>query len=170
MHEEERYKLYQYAFEKIGNKIEQRNSLFKELLSISIDKECLQVGVRGSKYAPHWVSVDLYDQSAYIDYNYDIHNLGFSDAAFDVIVCNAVLEHVEDPVKAIKELYRVLKPDGLIWIEVPLGQPYHPSPGDFWRVTPEGMSIWMQDFIKLELGLFGSPIYNGIFFYGKKQR
>ncbi|EHC14929.1 class I SAM-dependent methyltransferase [Fischerella thermalis] len=52
--------------------------------------------------------------------NMDITNIPFADASFDVILCNHVLEHVPDDAKAIKELYRVLKPNGWAILQVPL--------------------------------------------------
>lgn len=155
----------------MGDKMKQRNHLFKELITKGQNKKCLQIGVRDRKYAPHWISVDLYDYSDYIDYNYDIHDLKFKDEEFDIVVCNAVLEHVENPIKAIKELHRVLKKDGLMWVEVPLNQPYHPSPNDYWRVTWSGMKIWMKDFTEIAGGhcrSYKSSIYNIIFFFGQK--
>jgi len=39
----------------------------------------------------------------------DVQNLSFKDNTFDVVLCQEVLEHVQDPVKAIKELKRVCK-------------------------------------------------------------
>jgi SAM-dependent methyltransferase len=42
----------------------------------------------------------------------DIHQLPFSDNAFDAVLCNHVLEHVADDIKAMQELKRVLKPGG----------------------------------------------------------
>jgi SAM-dependent methyltransferase len=163
--------LYRRAVKNVGDKRGERESLFKELIDSSRDKDCLQIGVRNKKYAPHWVSVDLYDEADYIDYRYDIQNLEFEKEKFDVVVCNAILEHVEDPRKAIKELHRVTKRGGVIWVEVPFNQPYHPSPNDYWRVSPRGVRIWMSEFTELSSGLFtidGSSIYNGVYFYGKK--
>ncbi|MCK4409353.1 MAG: methyltransferase domain-containing protein, partial [Candidatus Eisenbacteria sp.] len=128
---------------------------------------------RDAKLAPHWVSVDLHDESDLIDFHYDIRDLQFGDESFDVVVCNAVLEHVEAPLQAIGELNRVLRPGGRIWVEVPFNQPYHAAPSDFWRVTPSGLQIWMRDFEETALGLFtlyGCPIYTGVFYFGRKPR
>jgi len=44
----------------------------------------------------------------------------FSDNTFDIIICFHVLEHILDDIKAISEIKRVLKPDGLAFISVPL--------------------------------------------------
>ena len=138
----------------------------------SANRKCLQIGVRGAKCGENWVSVDLYDKSPLIDFNYDIRSLGFADETFDGVMCNAILEHVDDPVKSITELHRVLRPGGRIWIEVPLNQPYHPSPNDYWRVTPSGLRIWMRQFREISSGGFfieNSTIYTGTYFYGEKQ-
>lgn len=156
----------------MGDHAHKREELFSKMVSNSKGKKALQIGVRNKKYAPNWVSVDLYDKSDYIDFNYDIHNLKFKNNTFDYIACIAILEHVEDPIKAVKELYRVLKKGGEIWIEIPFNQPYHPSPNDYWRVTPEGMKILMKQFQEIDSGAFSafkSSIYNAVFFYGRKQ-
>ncbi|MCK4829065.1 methyltransferase domain-containing protein [bacterium] len=50
----------------------------------------------------------------------DITALTFSDETFDAIVCNHVLEHIPDDKKAVKELFRVLKPGGWASIQVPI--------------------------------------------------
>jgi ubiquinone/menaquinone biosynthesis C-methylase UbiE len=49
----------------------------------------------------------------------DIFNLPYKDKVFDKMVASEVLEHLEDPVKALTEIYRVLKPGGLAVISVP---------------------------------------------------
>jgi SAM-dependent methyltransferase len=165
------YYLYLRAARRLGDSSRQRRELFAKLIEESHGHECLQIGVRGSKLAPHWVSVDLYDQSEQIDYHDDIHHLSFADGSFDIAVCNAVLEHVESPVLAIGELFRVLRPGGRIWVEVPFNQPYHPAPVDLWRTSPAGLRAWMRDFTETACGFFrihGCSIYTGVFFYGVK--
>jgi SAM-dependent methyltransferase len=166
------WRAYQRAMTKLGNHNVDRQRLFNEMVARSIGQPSMQIGVREAKYAPHWVSVDLYDPSPLIDYHYDIHDLKFEDASFNFVACLAVLEHVQHPQKAISELHRVLKPAGEVWVEVPFNQPYHASPQDYWRVSPDGLRIWMADFDEIAVGLFapqGSPIYNGIYFHGKKR-
>lgn len=156
---------------KLNYKFEEKDNDFKNLLEYGKGKKCLQIGVRKKKFGADWVSVDLFDKSDYIDYNYDIHDLKFEDEKFDAVVCNAVLEHVENPQKAISELTRVLKKGGLIWIEVPFNQHFHPSPTDYWRVTIQGVRVWMKEFTEISAGYFApskSAIHNAVYFYGKK--
>lgn len=49
----------------------------------------------------------------------DITDLLFEDNHFDRIICNHVLEHIPDEAKAMTELFRVLKPGGLAFLQVP---------------------------------------------------
>ena len=50
----------------------------------------------------------------------DITDINFEDNYFDFIICNHVLEHVKDDKKAMRELFRVLKPDGEAILQVPI--------------------------------------------------
>ncbi|MGB3591834.1 MAG: methyltransferase domain-containing protein [Nonlabens sp.] len=54
------------------------------------------------------------------DVKADICNLPFHDNTYDYILCNHVLEHIPDDRKAMKELYRVLKPGGTAILQIPL--------------------------------------------------
>ena len=50
----------------------------------------------------------------------DITQLSFREGSFDLIYCSHVLEHVKNDIKAMKEMYRVLKPNSLAIILVPV--------------------------------------------------
>ncbi|MDO1511960.1 methyltransferase domain-containing protein [Maribacter confluentis] len=65
----------------------------------------------------NYVTTDL--NSPLADVKADICNLPFNDDTFDVILCNHVLEHIPDDTKALKELYRVMKPGGWGIFQVP---------------------------------------------------
>ena len=84
----------------------------------------------------------------------DIHNLPLPDASVDAIICIAVLEHVEEPLKAMKEVYRVLRPGGFCFIYVPFLYYYHPMKGyyqDFYRFTYDGVKYLTRDFKAVEM-------------------
>jgi len=61
------------------------------------------------------------------------------DETFDSVLCTSVLEHVEEPQKAIAECYRVLKKGGYAVYTVPLIWPLHEEPRDFFRFTRYGL-------------------------------
>jgi SAM-dependent methyltransferase len=64
----------------------------------------------------------------------------FADGVFDSVLCNAVLEHVQDVERAIRELARVVRKGGHLVVAVPFLQPYHAAPGDFRRYTADGLA------------------------------
>ena len=67
------------------------------------------------------ISYDTIDLNSPIaDIKADICNLPFLDNSYDFILCNHVLEHIVDDNKAIKELYRVLKKNGIGIFQVPI--------------------------------------------------
>ena len=64
-----------------------------------------------------YTTTDLFSPLA--DVKADICNLPFEDNLYDIIFCNHVLEHISDDVKAMQELYRVLKPGGMGIFQIP---------------------------------------------------
>jgi len=50
----------------------------------------------------------------------DITNIDYPDNSFDIIFCNHVLEHIQNDIKAMSELYRVLKEGGMAILLVPM--------------------------------------------------
>ena len=53
------------------------------------------------------------------DYNYDITAIDAESNFFDLIICYHILEHIEKDTKAMSELFRVLKPNGICFIQTP---------------------------------------------------
>ncbi|HLS30780.1 MAG TPA: methyltransferase domain-containing protein [Flavobacteriaceae bacterium] len=64
-----------------------------------------------------YTTTDL--NSPLADVKADICDLPFSDNTYDVIFCNHVLEHIPDDTKAMRELFRVLKPGGMAVLQIP---------------------------------------------------
>ncbi|RSK42000.1 class I SAM-dependent methyltransferase [Mangrovimonas spongiae] len=64
-----------------------------------------------------YTTTDL--NSPLADVKADICNLPFKDNSYDVILCNHVLEHIPNDTKAMKELYRVMKPGGWGIFQIP---------------------------------------------------
>ena len=79
-----------------------------------------QVFYHKFKQFEHWdyTTTDLHSPLA--DVKADICNLPFQDDQYDSILCNHVLEHIPDDLKAMRELYRVLKKGGTLIAQVPL--------------------------------------------------
>ncbi|MBB1537108.1 MAG: class I SAM-dependent methyltransferase [Bacteroidia bacterium] len=64
-----------------------------------------------------YTSADL--ESPWASVHCDIQCLPFDDNHFDLILCNHVLEHIPDDRKAMRELFRVLRPQGIALLLVP---------------------------------------------------
>ena len=67
----------------------------------------------------NYISSDYEDQF-YALKNYNITSIPEADNTFDLVICFHVLEHIPKDEKAIKELYRILKPNGTLLVQVPL--------------------------------------------------
>ncbi len=66
----------------------------------------------------------------------DICNVPFEDETFDVILCNHVLEHIEDDARAMSELHRVLKREGFAILQVPIDESRATTYEDFSIASP----------------------------------
>lgn len=78
-----------------------------------------------------------------IDYVSDILALPLEDMSVDVVLCTEVLEHVPDPVRALRELVRVVKPGGKLILTAPLGSGLHQLPFHYYGgFSPE----WYRHF------------------------
>lgn len=76
---------------------------------------------------------------ANLDYVGFLHDMPIEDEAFDAVLCTQVLEHLEWPRESVKEMHRVLKPGGKLYMTVPMAQDEHQIPYDFFRYTSYGL-------------------------------
>ncbi len=83
----------------------------------------------------------VFDQNSRGKHTYvcDIKSIPVESSRFGVIVCTQVLEHLPDPLGAMKELSRVLKPGGELFLTTNLLFPIHGAPFDFFRFTNFGL-------------------------------
>jgi SAM-dependent methyltransferase len=99
--------------------LQERTPLFTQRLRVLhfAPEDCLQPAL-ASLPNLDYVSADLAPGSASM--TMDITRIAFPDASFDAVLCSHVLEHVPDDRRAMRELRRVLRPQGWAILQVPL--------------------------------------------------
>lgn len=65
-----------------------------------------------------YTTADLFDE--FTDLRLDIQATGLPDDSYDVVICNHVLEHVDNYMTALKEVRRILRPGGILICSVPI--------------------------------------------------
>src|ERR1700691_275494 len=85
-----------------------------------------------------YVNIDLVAISG-VDAVADAHQLPFPANVFQRVECDAVLEHVRDPVQVMREIERVLAAGGYVHLVTPFCHPFHEYPKDFRRFTLDGL-------------------------------
>ena len=94
--------------------------------------------------ADEYIGVDL-AENPHAELHGAIENLPVEDGSFDVVLCNQVLEHCDDPAQAVRELHRVVAPGGRVLASTHGVGVYHPTPNDFWRWTHAGLERLFAD-------------------------
>jgi len=100
------------------------------------------------------VDIFAYDE---VDLVCDITRLPLEDASVDVVMDLSLLEHVPDPAAIVDEIYRVLKPGGVVYTDAPFVVGFHASPHDYTRWTEKGLARLFRKFEVQRLEIAGGP-------------
>ncbi|MBW2560150.1 MAG: class I SAM-dependent methyltransferase [Deltaproteobacteria bacterium] len=123
----------------------------------------------------------LFPQQAYIgcdmregigvDTVLNLHEIDLQSESVGTVLCLDTLEHVEYPHQAMKEVYRILKPNGVAIMSSVMNFPIHDYPYDYWRFTPEAFKSILKPFADAFVGFAGNENFPhtvvGIGFKGK---
>lgn len=100
-----------------------------------------------------------------IDHVCDLRSIPVEDARFDAVVLTQVLEHLPEPGAVLRELRRVLRDGGRLWLSAPLFYEEHEVPHDYFRYTRYGLQHLLKEagFVVEEIdwleGYFGTLAY-----------
>ena len=89
----------------------------------------------------------------------DVHQLSFAADTIGTVLMLETLEHVKNPVQAVAEVFRVVRPDGLVLISSAMDFPVHEFPADYWRFAPQGFDLLLERFSPRRVYLQGAPVF-----------
>lgn len=120
-------------------------------------RQGLNVGSKDVNLGPRWTNLDIVDGPD-VDIVADVLRLDehCKPEEYDAAVMSAVLQYCEDPSLAVAQVARVLRPGGIVIVNVPFLQPVCPEVAceDLHRFTPKGLVrlFESQGFEILEFG------------------
>ena len=97
----------------------------------------------------NYTTADLVSPIA--DLHFDLHDIPLEDHQYDVVFCNHVMEHVDDPIRCMSELNRVMKPGGWAIMQVPQDMNREKTYEDKSITSPEEREkhFWQKDHVRL---------------------
>lgn len=97
------------------------------------------------KLHPKIETLDI-DPSLGCTYTCDLTKDAPFENRFDVILCMEILEHTENPFKVIENLYKALKPNGILYVSTPFNFRMHGPLPDCFRISEYGLKSLLKDF------------------------
>lgn len=137
----------------------QKKRVASFLSGIAAGELVLDLGSGGRRLKENIINADI-TAGGPVDMVADGHQLPFADNSLGAVICISVLEHTWDPAQVVREISRVLRPGGQVYLEIPFLYPYHPATGtvmDYHRFTDEGIALLTPAFRKIELGTSAGP-------------
>jgi SAM-dependent methyltransferase len=98
----------------------------------------LNLGCGDTRIDTRLINFDLV-RTRSVDVLGDALALPFADGQFSLVVSQEMVEHVPDPFRAVREMARVLRAGGKLYLQAPFIIGYHPGPEDYWRFSRAGM-------------------------------
>lgn len=148
-------KLFYFIWHVIGSSFLGKSA--KQAISgIPVGNIVLNLGSGVTVVRSDVVNIDFYPFQN-VDFVADIANLPISDSSVDGIICEQVLEHIPDPEAVVREIHRILKPGGIVYIVVPFVFSFHASPYDYYRWSHIGLREQFKDFKQVDAGMRSGP-------------
>lgn len=127
------------------------NSILSQLKDTDVK---IDLGAGGRKITADTIAIDI-ARIGGTDIIADLQFIPLRAEVADVVFCTGTLEHLTHPEIVVGETARILKRQGLAYIDVPFMQGYHPDPVDYWRFTIPGLELMCErnGLTKIESGV-----------------
>ena len=120
------------------------------------NKIVINLGSGTKRLHPAMINLDIFPFEN-VDFITDATKLPIKDSSVDIVITESTLEHIPDADAAIKEICRVVKPGGYVYVSIPFVFPFHASPNDYMRLTDKGLKNKFSVFEPIEIGMRGGP-------------
>jgi SAM-dependent methyltransferase len=116
--------------------------------TLQTGQSILDVGAGLSPYRELFAHADYvtcdWEQTSYspelaVDIVAPADKIPVADGSFDAVLCTQVLEHVTEPSDVLRELHRIIRTGGKLWLTAPLVWYLHEEPHDYFRFTSHGL-------------------------------
>lgn len=81
------------------------------------------------------------------------------DESIGLVLLMESLEHIVYPQKALNEIFRILKPNGLLILTTVMAMGIHKCPKDYWRFCPDGIELLLRAYKIVDFTLEGYPSF-----------
>ncbi len=154
--------------EYFNNQIARDRFVIRHLAALPSGATLLDAGAGSQRYRVHCTRLDYKSQDfgkvtvdeirgfaalqkdyeyGALDYVCDITRIPIADGSFDVVLCTEVFEHIPDPIAALRELARLLKPGGALILTVPANCLRHFDPYFFYAgFSDRWLGHWLEKF------------------------
>ncbi|MGB9743310.1 MAG: class I SAM-dependent methyltransferase [Minisyncoccales bacterium] len=150
-------RLWDMYFLSVNKKIEVLTNAIKFYLGDKKDLKIIDIGCGAKPYFPlfekfalEYIGIDV-KKTEFVDVVASAEDIPFSDNYFDVALSTQVLEHVKDYQEAINEMFRILKPNGIVFLATHGVWEIHGSPYDYWRFTNYGLKETFKQFREVKI-------------------
>ena len=124
--------------------------------SLQPNELSINVGAGNTNYSPEIINIDV-EATKNGDIIADGRNLPVRTGSVSLVISQAVLEHTPETSLNLAEIERVLKNNGILYVEVPFMQTYHAHPHDYFRFTHHGLKSYLHKFDIIEQGISVGP-------------
>lgn len=104
-----------------------------------------------------YLTLDI-DKNSSPDICADIHNFKWEANYFHTVIAIELLEHLYDPQKAIDQIHRILKTNGICILSTRFLYPYHKAPEDYYRFTQDSLNYLFKEFKKVNIYHHGNKL------------
>ena len=150
-------KLHELYFLTVNKKIDVLTQAIELYLNDKKKIKMADIGCGTKPYFPlfkektqEYVGIDV-EKSETVDIVSSAEKLPVVDNCFDIVLSTQVLEHIRDYQAAISEIYRVLKPNGIVFLTTHGVWEIHGAPFDYWRFTKYGLKEVFTKFKEIEI-------------------